>query len=47
MSKIPLAYILHMGNKMYYKTFSILRLLFGIKSPTAFNLLLLFATDSS
>lgn len=43
----PLVYILHMSNKMYYKTFSILSLLFGRKSPTELNLLLLFATDSS
>lgn len=42
-----LAYILHMGHKMYYETVSILSLLFGRKSPTVFNLLLLFATDSS
>lgn len=35
-----------MGNKMYYKTFSILSLLFGRKSPTELNLLL-FAADSS
>lgn len=49
MSKLllyPLVYILHMGNKMYYKTFSILSLLFGRKSPTELNLLL-FAADSS
>lgn len=29
----PLVYILHMGNKMYYKTFSILSLLFGRNLP--------------
>lgn len=35
-----------MHNEMYYKTFSILSLFLGRKSPTVFNLLL-FATGSS